>query len=186
MQALLVEYDYVSSAALFTARKYALAGHLRRYNGETFIHHPRELAVLLSRFPHNREILAAAWLIRSVQDDYADRDEITFNFGQKVADMTTALKSFNLPDCGRLSTLARVNFVDIRQAEPVLQTMAMADLFVLAHTISESNPEQLSPFTDWLTLHLSAFPAANPVLVDKVENWLTEIAQRQCSLEKVS
>lgn len=186
MQALLVEDDYVSSAALFTARKYALAGHLRRINGETFIHHPRELAVLLSRFPHNREILAAAWLSRCVQDDYTDQEEIALSFGQKVAGITAALKSFNLPDSGRLATLARVDFARIRLAEPVLQTMALADLFVLAHTLSELHPEQLSPFADWLTLHLSAFPAAHPGLVGKVENWLTEIAQHPCSLEKVS
>ncbi|AYA65420.1 HD domain-containing protein [Alteromonas sp. RKMC-009] len=186
MQALLVEDDYVSSAALFTARKYALAGHLRRHNGATFIHHPRELAVLLSKLPHNREMLAAAWLTRSMQDDYADSDEVEMCFGQKVADMVSAMRSFNLPDSGAPETLAQTNFPAIQAAPALLQTMALADMFVLAQTVTEFESGMLPGFSQWLARHLPLFPQASSALIQMVERWLVNQPASPVALHQVS
>lgn len=182
MQALLVEDDYVSSAALFTARKYALVGHMRRLTGESSIYHPRELAAQLSLIPHNREMVAAAWLTRLLQDEYTDSDEIETCFGQKTAALVTAMVSFNLPDCAALHALAKVNFNAIRCADAILQTMALADLLVLAQGLPATERDKTPTLTDWLSRHLSAFPAANAWLVEKVRGWLSgERLESACS-----
>ena len=183
MQALLIEDDFVSSAALFTARRYALAGHLHRHNGESFIHHPRELAKLLSGFPHNRDVLAAAWLSRPLQEAYADAEEIEDCFGKKTAELASKLAAFNLPDSCSLPALAKVEFAAIRNAGPVLQTMALAHLFVLANTTAEYSPEMLAPFAKWLRLHIHTFNQANTRLIEKVSSWLLETEQQEFVLE---
>lgn len=184
MQAILVEDDFVSSAALFTARKYALAGHFRRHTGESFIHHPRELASLLSKLPHNREMLATAWIIQSVKDEYATTDEVALFFGDKVSSLVTTVSSFNLPENLSNDALNTVDLLAVCQASDIEQTIALADLFVTGNTLYDYAPHEAYEFATWLAQHLAFFSLANSMLMDKVTCWVAMIEATQ--LEQAS
>ena len=123
------------------------------------------------------------WLSRPLQEAYADAEEIEDCFGTKTAELASKLAAFNLPDSCSLPALAKVEFAAIRNAGPVLQTMALAHLFVLANTTAEYSPEMLAPFAKWLRLHIHTFNQANTRLIEKVSSWLLETEQQEFVLE---
>lgn len=173
MQTILVEDDYVSSAALFTARKYALAGHFRRHTGESFVDQPKALAAELSKLPHNREMLAVAWLLRSHRDRYTDISEIELFFGEKVARTVCQIARLNLPDELSSDALSVINVKEIRRANAAEQTIALADLFVLGMAAAASDEADETILLTWLDSHLPLFSRANKSLIQRTTNWLT-------------
>ena len=175
MQTILVEDDYVSSAALFTARKYALAGHFRRHTGESFVDQPKALAAELSRLPHNREMLAVAWLLRSHRDRYTDIDEIELFFGEKVARTVCQIARLNLPDELSSDALSAIHLKEIRRANAAEQTIALADLFVLGMAAEASEEADESILVAWLKTHLPLFNRANKSLIHRTSCWLSSL-----------
>lgn len=175
MQTILVEDDYVSSAALFTARKYALAGHFRRHTGESFVDQPKALAAELSKLPHNREMLAVAWLLRSHRDRYTDIDEIGLFFGKKVARTVDQIARLNLPDQLSPDTLSAIQTREICKANAAEQTIALADLFILGMAAEASEEADETLLAHWLHNHLPLFNRANRSLVQRTMGWLASL-----------
>jgi (p)ppGpp synthase/HD superfamily hydrolase len=76
------------------ARAYATAAHhnqVRRYTGERYVVHPERVAAAVARETADPEVLAAAWLHDVIEDAGAAAEELTAQFGERVAALVVEL-----------------------------------------------------------------------------------------------
>ncbi|GAG42563.1 unnamed protein product, partial [marine sediment metagenome] len=60
--------NIVFKAEKFATRKHAEINHVRKYTGEPYINHPKEVVEIIKTVDHTDEMLAAAWLHDTVED----------------------------------------------------------------------------------------------------------------------
>ncbi len=76
------------------ARTYAIAAHrnqVRRYTGEGYVVHPERVAAAVARETDDPEVIAAAWLHDVLEDTGASAEELTAQFGGRVAGLVVEL-----------------------------------------------------------------------------------------------
>lgn len=172
MQAVLSEDPLVASAALFTARRYALAGHFREYSGEAFITHPREVAFVVSKYASSREMLASCWLHYTLADHYTSYEEILALFGEEAANIARTLASLNLPRDYEHSAFKTLKADALSCAPPACQTIALADLYVRLNNALHHAPALCEAFRDAAFEHLYCYGRAAPELQRKTHTLL--------------
>jgi guanosine-3',5'-bis(diphosphate) 3'-pyrophosphohydrolase len=142
----------VSKAADFAAR---------RHNGETrkarpdepYINHLAEVASILAEVTDgaDAELVAAGWLHDTVEDELATRDELTAEFGGRVAALVDEVTDdMSLPQAQRRQR----QVVDAPHKSPDAKLIKIADKIsnICARIHTHPNPEQrndLVAYTIW-------------------------------------
>jgi (p)ppGpp synthase/HD superfamily hydrolase len=84
------ERDKILTKALaFATEKHK--GQIRFNSREPYINHPIAVAQIVSEYPHNNEMLVAAYLHDTIEDTNTTYEEIEKEFGKKVADLVLEL-----------------------------------------------------------------------------------------------
>jgi (p)ppGpp synthase/HD superfamily hydrolase len=71
--------------------KAAHEGQRRKYTGEPYWHHLRNVAELVAEVTDDEEMIAAAWLHDTLEDTAVDYSTIRSGFGQRVAQLVLEL-----------------------------------------------------------------------------------------------
>ena len=110
----------------------------RRYTGEPYFVHLSEVATLCSRHGASDEVVAAAYLHDSMEDQDVSYDELKQDFGRRVADMVVALT--DVPAVKDGLTRAERKHIDrmrLSASSGDVQTIKCADLISNTATIVE-------------------------------------------------
>lgn len=113
---------------------------VRKYTGEPYIEHCREIVEILKTVPHTEEMIAAAWLHDVLEDTECSLMEIHVAFGDDVAFMVLMLT-----DCDKnTGNRAMRKGIDRRRLERTsaeVQTIKLADLISNTKSIAEHDPK---------------------------------------------
>lgn len=113
---------------------------VRKYTGEPYIEHCREIVEILKGVPHTDDMLAAAWLHDVLEDTKCDSRSIYQEFGFDVVSMVIALT-----DCrksvGNRTMRKGIDRRRLTRASAEVQTIKLADLISNTKSIVEHDPK---------------------------------------------
>lgn len=113
---------------------------VRKYTGEPYIEHCREIVEILKGVPHTEDMLAAAWLHDVLEDTECSSQLIYREFGFNVVSMVIALT-----DCHKsIGNRAMRKGIDRRRlgrSSVEVQTIKLADLLSNTKSIVEHDPK---------------------------------------------
>ena len=126
--------DIVARADAFAAKAHSAINHKRKYTGDDYIVHPREVAAIVASVPHTPEMLAAALLHDTVEDTGVSIETIRAEFGPIVADLVADLTDISTPELGNRAVRKALDLTHTAHASPSAKTIKLADL--LSNTVS--------------------------------------------------
>jgi len=131
----------VERARIFATAAHSAVGQVRKYTGEPYINHPREVAELVAVAARCQpEMVAAAWLHDCVEDTEVSIELIRAEFGREVGDLVFGLTDASRPQDDRAVRKA-VYREHIARQSPACKTIKLADLISNTRTIVERDPE---------------------------------------------
>jgi len=113
------------------AQDFATAAHQaqrRKYSGRPYIEHPLAVALMVSRFDHDEDMIVAALLHDTVEDTLVILDDVTQAFGHDVATLVSELTDVSRPSDGNRKTRKHKDLHHIAMAQPRAKTIKLMDL----------------------------------------------------------
>lgn len=133
----------VERADAFAEAAHASIDHRRKYGGDPYIVHPREVMQILRTFAVNavsEEMLAAAACHDVVEDTPVTIEQIRDEFGDAVADLVSDLTDVAVPSDGNRKARMAINLAHTQAASAEAHTIKCADIVSNAPSITEHNP----------------------------------------------
>lgn len=137
--------DLTHWAAQFACE--AHKGQERKYTGEPYFNHVREVAQIVASVPHTPEMVAAAYLHDTVEDTTVTLPMIQNRFGEVVARLVYWLTDQSKPSDGNRKARKTLDRAHSALAPAEAQTIKLADLISNTGTIVEFD-------TDFATVYL--------------------------------
>jgi (p)ppGpp synthase/HD superfamily hydrolase len=160
--------DLVNFADFFACAAHAAVKQTRKYTGEPYINHPREVREILLKFatgPVTLEQEAAALLHDVVEDTGVDLELIVTMFGNDVAVLVEGLTDVSKPEDGNRK-LRKQKDLDHTAAAPVAaKSIKLADLISNSHSIVEHDPDFARVYLHEKTRILDVCSGADPGLL---------------------
>lgn len=123
--------NIVQKADQFAERAHSDVNQVRKYTGEPYINHPREVRAILKKYasgPISPEQEAAALLHDVVEDTNVTIGEIKEEFGNEVATLVGWLTDVSKPDDGNRRTRKNMDLQHTASAPPAAKSVKLADL----------------------------------------------------------
>jgi len=133
--------DLVIQADAFAAAAHAAIDHRRKYTGEPYIEHPREVARIVASVTDDHEVIAAALLHDTVEDTQVTLEQIEDLFGPRVASLVEQLTDVSRPEDGNRRTRKAIDLAHTATATPEAKTVKLADLISNTRKIVEFDPD---------------------------------------------
>ena len=154
----------------------------RKYTNNPYTDHLAEVAGIAStvcwRYEHlEQEIIAAAWLHDSREDQGVSRETIQARFGGLVADMVDMLSDLELGNRAARKAASRAR---LAKAWPCVQTIKCADLISNTSSIVQHDPEFAEVYLEEKRLLLDVLTKADPRLL-----WLARALSGAGAKEKM-
>lgn len=131
---------------ILAAEAFATAAHVnqkRKYTGEPYIVHPREVFFLLLNKPLTKisvEALAAAWLHDVVEDTPITIEEIERFFGKEIASLVGWVTDVSKPSDGNRKKRKQLDLEHIVSAPAEAQDIKLADVIENTSSIVQYDP----------------------------------------------
>lgn len=104
------------------------AGQLRKYTGEAYAVHLREVAALCEWVGCRDEVIAAAWLHDCKEDQGVTDSELRLKFGSDVARLVEEVTDQSKPEDGNRDARKAIDREHNGRASPEGKTIKLADL----------------------------------------------------------
>ena len=132
--------DIVARADAFAAKAHSAINHKRKYTGDDYIVHPREVAAIVATVSHTPEMLAAALLHDTVEDTGVGIETIRAEFGAVVAGLVADLTDVSTPGGGNRAIRKGIDLAHTAGASPSAKTIKLADLLSNTASIVAHDP----------------------------------------------
>jgi (p)ppGpp synthase/HD superfamily hydrolase len=130
--------DVVERARVFATAAHAAVRQFRKYTGEPYIVHPREVAGLVAAAPNaTPAMIAAAWMHDVLEDTGVTEAEMREEFGDEVTDLVVWLTDV---ETGNRATRKRLAVERMSRAPVAAKTVKLADLVSNTSTIVKYDP----------------------------------------------
>ena len=130
--------DLELRAMEFATRKHE--GQKRKYTGENYIVHPKEVAAIVYSISHTPAMLAAAWLHDTVEDTNTTLHEIGAEFGGLVRNLVYWLTDSSTLADGNRAKRKTDYCAKMLMAPTAAKTVKLADLISNTRTIVQYDP----------------------------------------------
>lgn len=131
----------IVKAEMFATAAHAAIKQKRKYTGEDYIVHPREVAELVEKAGGSSEMIQAAWLHDVVEDTGVEIEIIRAIFGEEVAMMVDGLTDKSRPEDGSRAIRKMIDRARLASQPPDVQTIKLADLCSNTKSIVEHDPK---------------------------------------------
>lgn len=174
-----MDLEYVKQARVERARLFATAAHAaikqkRKYTGEDYIVHPKEVAELVEKAGGSIEMIEASWLHDVVEDTGVTIEVIRAIFGEEVAKLVDELTDKLKPEDGSRAVRKMIDRARLAAASLEAQTIKLADLCSNTKSIVEHDPKFAKVYLDEKAMLLDVLKAGNPWLWNKANRQLVE------------
>lgn len=130
----------VARARRLAEQSHSSVGQVRKYTGRPYIVHPAAVANIVRSVPHTNEMLAAAWLHDTVEDNELSLSDIRSECGESVAALVEMLTNISTPTDGNRATRKKLDREHLAQASAQAQTVKVADLIDNVCSIARYDP----------------------------------------------
>jgi guanosine-3',5'-bis(diphosphate) 3'-pyrophosphohydrolase len=167
--------DLVIRAMTFA--KNAHNGQVRKYTGEPYWHHLRDVAQLTAEaLPEHHVAQAVAWLHDTIEDQDVTMLDLADFFGEEVA--TGVMWLSDLEEGNRASRKAAAR-ARLARAPAWVQTIKVADLINNTASIVEHDPKFAVTYLEEKRLLLLVLTEADPRLVEQASRQIMVEADSQ-------
>lgn len=136
---LLRDTDVVDQAYRFAA--VAHGQQKRKYTGEPYINHPRNVAGLVKTAGGTDAMVAAAYLHDVVEDTPVTNADIRDIFGNEIADLVGWVTDVSRPEDGNRAARKAIDCAHLAAAPAEAQTIKLADLIDNTASIRDRDPD---------------------------------------------
>ena len=134
--------DLITEAIIFATAAHAAINHKRKYTGEDYIVHPREVAEIVDGVDgRTDEMVAAAWLHDTVEDTGVTIELIESIFGKEVATLVGWLTDVSTPEDGNRAVRKAIDRNHSAASPREAQTIKLADLLSNTRSIVAEDPK---------------------------------------------
>lgn len=131
------------SSLIYRAKNFAEKAHasqVRKYSGEPYAVHLREVAGYCIEVGCRDEVVAAAWLHDAKEDQGVMGDELVVLFGQDVADLVEMVTDQSRLEDGNREARKTIDREHIGSGSPEGKTIKLADLISNTKSIVTRDP----------------------------------------------
>lgn len=129
--------DIIQRANIFAAAAHMACGQIRKYTGEPYHVHPREVAMIVQAAGGDEFQIAAAHLHDVVEDTDVTIQQIQDFFGYKVAELVGWLTDVSKPTDGNRAERKAIDRAHTAQAPVRAKMIKLADLISNTKSIVE-------------------------------------------------
>ena len=124
----------------------AHAGQKRKYTGEPYINHCKNVVAILEEASPfhaigNAEPISAAWLHDTLEDTKVTHADIVSFFGARVARLVKEVTDVSTKEDGNRAVRKQKDLEHLALASPEAQTIKLADLISNTQSIVKHDPE---------------------------------------------
>jgi len=162
------QINLVERADAFAEAAHASIDQRRKYGGEPYIVHPREVRHILLKFSSHPVSKAqeAAALLHDVREDVLIPDEaIRAEFGDEVADLVDWLTDVSKKEDGNRKARKALDLAHTSQAPVAAKNIKLADCISNAPSITEHDPGFARKWLAEKAAILNACSDADPALL---------------------
>jgi hypothetical protein len=171
--------DLVEKAIEFATEKHK--DQRRKWTGESYIVHPEAVADTIRAIGGSTEMVCAAWLHDTIEDQGVRPEELTELFGPKVSKLVVELSEISKLEDGNRKTRKEIDRKHYSNASPEGQTIKLADMLNNGYDIVESNPGFARTYIPELEALFEVLTKGNPTLRNKVAEMIA-ISKRKLGL----
>lgn len=167
----------IEQADAFAEAAHASIDQRRKYGGEPYIVHPREVLQILltySEWPVSEAQQAAALMHDVVEDTPVSLDQIRTEFGDEVADLVGWLTDVSKPSDGNRKTRKALDLAHTAAAPVAAKSVKLADCISNAPSITLHDPGFARKWLQEKAAILDACSDADPGLLRKARHMLRE------------
>lgn len=128
-------------AKVFAYAAHSAVGAVRKYTGEHYIVHCREVAELVRSAHGTQEMLAAAWLHDVVEDTKVTFEQIELVFGEDIRHLVYCLTDVSRPEDGNRAMRKERDRRHMAAAPYQAKTIKLADMISNSYSIIERDPD---------------------------------------------
>lgn len=130
--------EFLQEVDRFAEEAHRSVSQVRKYTGEAYIVHPREVAAMVAAHGADEEVVAAALLHDVVEDTPVTNGTIEARFGARVARLVAEVTDVSTAADGNRAARKSLDRAHLAEASADGQTIKLADLIsnsrsILAH-----------------------------------------------------
>lgn len=142
----------------------AHAGQTRKYTGEPYFNHCKEVADLVAEAGGDDAMVAAAYLHDVVEDTNIPLERICREFGDDIAGLVSDLTDVSKPSDGNRKTRKAIDLEHTAKASPRAKTIKLADIISNSASILERDPDFAKVYLEEKRAQLEVLKDGDPKL----------------------
>ncbi len=170
--------ELVSRAIRFATQAHERIDHRRKYSGQPYTDHLKQVAEIVGTVTDDQEMIAAAWLHDVVEDTPATIDDIEREFGLSVARLVHSLTDISKPSDGNRAERKAIDRAHLANACHRAQTIKLADLIDNCQDITHHDPRFATLFLKEMDALLEVLDKADPTLMRRARKTLSKCRSR--------
>lgn len=131
----------IQMAAMFAIAGHEALGQVRKYTGEPYWYHCREVANMVWERTSDVYATQAAWMHDLLEDTQIKRLTIADRFGPKVAQLVGEVTDVSKPSDGNRARRKEIDRWHLADASPLGKTIKLADLISNTRSIRDHDPQ---------------------------------------------
>ncbi len=146
--------------------------HKRKYTGEPYWHHLREVAETVRDVGGNKHQIAAAWLHDTVEDTWVTIGMIRFLFGSRVGILVDGLTDVSKPSDGNRAKRKCLDRAWLAEQSSECKTIKLADCLSNGYSIIEHDPKFAKVYIGEIELLMRHLTEGESSLYDAVKRMI--------------
>ncbi len=164
--------ELVSHAIRFATQAHERIDHRRKYSGQPYTDHLKQVAEIVKSVTDDEEMIAAAWLHDVLEDTPATINDIEREFGFSVAKLVHSLTDVSKPSDGNRAQRKAIDRAHLAEACGRAQTIKLADLIDNCQDITRHDPRFAKLFLEEMGALLEVLDKADPTLMRRARRTL--------------
>lgn len=159
------------------AKKFAEKAHkgqLRKYTNEPYINHPIAVARLVQTVCNDESVLAAALLHDVVEDTEYTIEDISREFGKRIADIVSDLTNISKPTDGNRKIRKEIDRQHIAKSCKEAKLIKLADMIDNRKSITKYDPDFAKVYMSEFLRLLDVLKGVNEELYNQAYSILKE------------
>ena len=169
------------------ARIFSIAAHeameqKRKYTGESYYHHPAEVAMTVYAVYGTDDMIAAAYLHDCCEDCNITNELIEKEFNKEVAELVGWLTDVSKPEDGNRAQRKAIDREHTAKASPQAKTIKLADLISNSKSICEHDKDFAKVYIKEKELLLEVLTEGDTTLYAQAKD-IVEKAKKELGIE---
>lgn len=121
--------------------QYAHRDQVRKYTGEPYFNHLKEVASLVEQYFVDTDIICAAYLHDTLEDTDTTYEDLLDEFGIVTANLVLDLTDISKPEDGNRAARKKIDREFMHSRRPIVQFIKCADIISNTASIVERDPD---------------------------------------------